>query len=165
MKSGLVSLPEALKEGMPWSSILLCIGTFALGTAIVSPQIGLMSLLQTKLLEIMPKNIWLILLLIYGVALVIANLLSNKTTVKVMPAVAMLVFLSFGIQMEAGIYVLAMLSNLGFVTPMAKEYIALAGGSGYTTVRQIAVYGLIMMVFALILGEVVGYPLGVLSIK
>ena len=162
---GLVSLPEALKEGMPWSSIILCMGTYALGTALTSSKIGLISLLQSKLLEIMPKNIWLILLLVYGAALIIANLLSNKTTVKIMPAVAMLVFLTFGIQMDAGIYVLAMLSNLGFATPMAKEYIALAGGSGYTTTKQIALYGLIMMVFALILGVFVGYPLGVLSIK
>ncbi|MBQ7307410.1 MAG: anion permease [Clostridia bacterium] len=161
----LVSLPQALREGTPWSSIILCMGTLALGTALTSQEVGLVALLQTKLLEIMPSNIWLILLLLYGVTLLIANLLSDKVTAKIVPMVALLAFVSCGINTTAGIYVLAMLINLGFVTPMSKHYIALAGGSEYTNVRQIALYGLIMMVITLILAVFVGYPLGLLSIK
>lgn len=161
----LVSLPDAFKNGIPWSSIIMCGGALALGNALTSSELGLKTFLEVTLKGIMPKETILLILVFAVWALLQTNFSSNMVTATLVSAVASSVLITTNVNMTIMIYLIGMLSSFAFATPPSTPHIALAGGSGYAKTEQVFVYGSILMLLALLVTVGIGYPLGMLIMK
>ena len=89
------------------------------------------------------------------------NFSSNIVTATVVTTVAVPILMVLPtLSVGAVVALIGMLSAYAFATPPAMPSIAIAGGSGWTTARQLLLYGMLLMVVSVFVSVVVGYPLG-----
>ncbi len=87
------------------------------------------------------------------------NLSSNMVTVSVVCTVAIPLTLALpNINTEALAILIGMMASYAFATPPAMATIAFVLGTGYTTTKEMAKYGFILMVLTTLLATFVGYP-------
>ena len=157
----LVNIQDAFKNGIPWSSLLMCAGTLALGAALTSNAIGLKAFLQTNLTNILAGVPELALLSIFVVwALVQTNLSSNMVTATLVATVAASVLgsVSTTLVLPAVAAIIGMLASYAFATPPSMPHIAITASSGYADTKDVFVWGLIMMILVGLLTIFAGYP-------
>ena len=157
----LVNIQDAFKNGIPWSSLLMCAGTLALGAALTSNAIGLKAFLQTNLTNILAGVPELALLSIFVVwALVQTNLSSNMVTATLVATVAASVLgsVSTTLVLPAVAAIIGMLASYAFATPPSMPHIAITASSGYADTKDVFVWGLIMMILVGVLTIFAGYP-------
>lgn len=161
----LVDLKQAFKEGIPWSSIIMCAGTLAIGSALTNENIGLKLYLKNSLMSAIQTEEALILVLLFVVwAILQTNVSSNMVTAILVSTVATSILSSYtgtGINLTVVIYIIGMLSSFAFATPSSMPHISLAGSSGYTNTKQVFLYGFILMIFSVLISGV-GYFIGTL---
>ena len=158
----LVKIQDAFKNGIPWSSLLMCAGTLTLGAALTSNAIGLKAFLQTNLTNVLAGVPELALLSIFVVwALVQTNLSSNMVTATLVATVAASVLgsVSTTLVLPAVASIIGMLASYAFATPPSMPHIAITASSGYADTKDVFVWGLIMMILVGVFTIFVGYPL------
>ena len=164
----LVTIQDAFKNGVPWSSLMMCAGTLAIGAALTSNSIGLKSYLETNLSNSLGDTNQIILLVIFVIwALVQTNLSSNMVTATLVSAVAasLLLGINSTLVLPAVISIIGMLSAYAFATPPSMPHIAITTSSGYSTTKDVFTYGVILMLICALVALLVGYPLGALLMK
>ena len=167
-KEPLVTIQDAFKNGIPWSSLMMCAGTLALGSALTNNSIGLKTYLETNLSSALSGTSQILLLIIFVIwALIQTNLSSNMVTATLVSAVAnsLLLGISSTLVLPAVISIIGMLSAFAFATPPSMPHIAITTSSGYATTKDVFKYGLILMLISMIISLLVGYPLGALLMK
>lgn len=154
----LVKLPEALKNGVYWPSLLLVGSALALGGALTNPEIGLISWLKENLsASLAGLAPWLLILVFIAWAGIQTNLSSNLVTVTVVSHMAITILQS---QNEVSINTAALISLVGFMaslammTPPAMPYVGISIGSKWLSSRQAFSYGLWILLWAIVLGVV-----------
>ena len=164
-KEPLIKIDDALKNGIPWGSLIMCAATLALGEAIKSNDIGLISFLQNNLGSSL-KNISPILLLIIFAswAAIQTNLSSNMVTATLVSTVASTILLSSntGLNTSAVICIIGMLASFAFATPPSMPHIAIISASESANTKDVLIFGSILMLLSIILSLVISYPLGLL---
>ena len=91
----LIEVGDAFKNGVPWGSLIMCAATLALGEAIKSQDIGLITFLQTNLGNSLLYLPSLALLIIFALwAAIQTNLSSNMVTATLVGTVASTILLS-----------------------------------------------------------------------
>lgn len=158
----LVKIQDAFKNGIPWSSLLMCAGTLALGAALTNNAIGLKAFLQTNLTTALGGVPELALLSIFVVwALVQTNLSSNMVTATLVATVAASVIggVSTTLVLPAVASIIGMLASYAFATPPSMPHIAITASSGYADTKDVFIWGLIMMILVGVFVIFVGYPL------
>lgn len=92
-----------------------------------------------------------------------ANLASNMVTVTVVCAVAIPICMASNgaLSTPAIAMIIGMLASYAFVTPPSHPNVPLAIGSGWTNTSQVIIYGSLVMLTAIIVSVVAGYPIAV----
>lgn len=161
-KKPLLNTIDAMKNGVPWASLLMTAGTLTLGSAMVNKDIGLSKYLTDSFgANFSGLSPMLIIIIFLTWAAIQTNLSSNMVTVTVVTAVAIPIALSTNgaVNTPALVSLIGLLASFAFATPPAMPHIALAGGSGWTSVAQIFRYGSLLMIISIILSVIVGYPI------
>ncbi|MBQ8468780.1 MAG: anion permease [Clostridia bacterium] len=159
----LVNIQDAFKNGIPWSSLLMCAGTLALGAALTSNAIGLKAFLETNLTSVLGGIPDLLLITIFVVwALVQTNLSSNMVTATLVATVANTVVLSLAsttICLPAIVAIIGMLASYAFATPPSMPHIAITASSGYADTKDVFIFGVVLMILVGAIAIFAGYPL------
>lgn len=167
-KEPLLNIQDTFKNGIPWSSLLMCAGTLTLGAAMTNNAIGLKTFLETNLTTALGGTSQIILLIVFVIwALIQTNLSSNMVTATLVSTVAntLLLSISTTLSIPAVISIIGMLSAYAFATPPSMPHIAITASSGYANTKDTFVYGLILMLISAIISLVVAYPLASLILK
>ncbi len=164
----LVTIQDAFKNGIPWSSLMMCAGTLALGSALTNSAIGLKTYIETNLTSALGGLSQIVVLIIFVVwALIQTNLSSNMVTATLVSAVAntLLLGISSTLVLPCVISIIGMLSAYAFATPPSMPHIAITTSSGYANTKDVFKFGLILMAISMIISLAIGYPLGALLMK
>ena len=161
----LLKVDDAFKNGVPWSSLIMCAATLALGAALQNSDIGLISYLQTTLgpaLNSLPE-IFLLIIFAFWAALQ-TNLSSNMVTATLVATVASTILLSTNntLNISATICIIGMLASFAFATPPSMPHIAIICSDESTSTKDVLIYGSIMMILSVLVSLLVAYPLGTL---
>lgn len=158
----LLNFAKGMKNGIPWSSLIMAIGTLAIGFAMTDEKIGLskylVDILGPKLIGMEP----LVLIFIFTLWTAIqTNLSSDLVTVTVVTAVAIPILVSTNgaVNTAAVVSIIGMMSSYAFATPPAMPHVAIAIGSGWVRAASLLKYGAILMVISVIVTVVIGYPI------
>lgn len=163
----LVKIDDAMKNGVPWASLIMCAGTLALGYAISNDAIGIKQFLQTNLSTSLSSVSSIALLIIFVVwAMLQTNLSSNMVTATLVATVAsgILSSITNSLNINAVICLIGMVSAYAFATPPSMPHIAIAAGSEYADTKSLLIYGSILMFVATIIIVCAGYPLASLIV-
>lgn len=158
----LLNFTEGMKKGVQWSSIVMCAGTLAIGSAMTNPNIGLTKYIITELSPLLKDVSSLFLIFIFTAwACIQTNFSSNMVTVTVVTTVAIPIFQAIGnsISIPAMVSIIGMMSAYAFATPPAMPHIAMAIGSKWTDTGSMMKYGFIFMLITTVVTVFIGYPL------
>ena len=161
----LLEVGDAFKNGVPWTSLIMCTATLALGEAIKSEDIGLITYLQTNLGNSLVSLSPIILLIIFALwAAIQTNLSSNMVTATLVGTVASTVIASTfsTLNLEATICIIGMLSSFAFATPPSMPHIAIISSSETLSTKEVFIYGLIIMLLSVLVSLLISYPIGLL---
>lgn len=161
----LLEVGDAFKNGVPWASLIMCAATLALGEAIKSQDIGLITYLQTNLGNSLVSLSPIILLIIFALwAAIQTNLSSNMVTATLVGTVASTVIASTfsTLNLEATICIIGMLSSFAFATPPSMPHIAIISSSETLSTKEVFIYGLIIMLLSVLVALLISYPIGLL---
>ena len=161
----LLEVGDAFKNGVPWASLIMCAATLALGEAIKSEDIGLITYLQTNLGNSLVSLSPIILLIIFALwAAIQTNLSSNMVTATLVGTVASTVIASTfsTLNLEATICIIGMLSSFAFATPPSMPHIAIISSSETLSTKEVFIYGLIIMLLSVLVALLISYPIGLL---
>lgn len=164
-KKPLLEVGDAFKNGVPWASLIMCAATLALGEAIKSKDIGLITYLQTNLGNSLVSLSPIILLIIFALwAAIQTNLSSNMVTATLVGTVASTVIASTfsTLNLEATICIIGMLSSFAFATPPSMPHIAIISSSETLSTKEVFIYGLIIMLLSVLVALLISYPIGLL---
>ncbi len=161
----LIKVDDAFKNGVPWGSLIMCAATLALGEAIKSDQIGLISFLENTLgptLNNLPSILLLIIFIIWPA--IQTNLSSNMVTATLVATVASTILLSTttSLSFETIIVIIGMMASFAFATPPSMPHIAIISASESASTKDCLIYGSITMLISIIISLIVSYPLGLL---
>ena len=161
----LLEVGDAFKNGVPWASLIMCAATLALGEAIKSEDIGLITYLQTNLGNSLVSLSPIILLIIFALwAAIQTNLSSNMVTATLVGTVASTVIASTfsTLNLEATICIIGMLSSFAFATPPSMPHITIISSSETLSTKEVFIYGLIIMLLSVLIALLISYPIGLL---
>ena len=161
----LVSIKEACEKGVPFSSLVMCAGTLALGSAMTNDAIGLKAFLIDNLSVSLSSLAPFVLLIIFAVwAMLQTNVSSNMVTATIVTTVAMPIMLAVGSVQYCAIVacLIGMLSAFAFATPPSMPHIAIASSSEWSNTKDVFVYGFVVAIISVILAVVFGYFIGIL---
>ncbi len=159
----LLKIDDALKNGIPWSSLIMCAATLALGAALKSDSIGLVDYLKNNLGSVLNGLPAILLLIIFASwAALQTNLSSNMVTATLVAAVASAVLTSIStpLSIPATICIIGMLASFAFATPPSMPHIAIVSASESCNTKDVLIYGSILMVLSIIIALCIGYPIG-----
>ena len=139
----------------------MCAGTTALGAAITNGDIGVTAWISAGLSPITSHLPVMIMVLIFILwAAIQTNLSSNMVTATVVSAAALAVTANITtVNVAALIVNIGMMSAFAFATPPAMPCVAIAVSSGWTNTKQMMVYGFMIMVVAVVISTLIGYPI------
>lgn len=163
----IIKIDDAFKNGIPWSSLIMCTGTLALGAAMTNDAIGLKDFLQTNLSTSLANLPEILLLIVFVTwAAIQTNLSSNMVTATLVATVAssILVGMNASLNISVVICLIGMMASFAFATPPSMPHIAIVAGSDSCTTKDVLIYGGILMIISIIVALLIGYPLGTLII-
>ncbi len=159
----LLPFGDAMKHGIPWSSVIMSAGTLTIGSAMTNENIGLsqwlVDTLGPKLSGIAPLVLIFIIVLWAAVQ---TNLSSNMVTVTVVTAVTIPIMQATNgaINTAAVVCIIGMMAAYAFATPPAMPHVAIAGGTGWCSVSDLLKYGSLQMLIGVVIAVMIGYPIG-----
>lgn len=152
-------ITRGLREGIPWSAIFLCAATLALGSALKTPEFGILTGISGFLTPILTSAGTLgVLLIIVSLCVILTNLISNivTTTVSYNLIVPMLIAASGLFSPVVATILIGVCASLAYALPSSIAHIALAGSSGWASNKDMLKYGSIMVVISIIITTVIG---------
>lgn len=161
----LISIEEAFKKGVPWSSLIMCAATLALGSVLTSDSIGIKAFLESKISGGVSGMSFILIIIIFALwAALQTNLSSNMVTATLVATVASTIIptVTTQINLTSLVCVIGMLASFAFATPPSMPHIAIVAGSDYCSTKDVLLYGGIMMGFSVLIALTVGYPIGLL---
>ena len=162
----LLNINEAMKNGVSWPSLIICAATLALGSALTNHDIGITNYLTHTLTPILSNFNVIFMVFIFCLwAGIQTNLSSNLVTSSLVTTACLAITSSISDVNIIGLVILiGMLASFSFATPSAMPCVAIAISTGYTTSKQIMIFGFLIMFVAIILSTFIGYPLSSLLI-
>ena len=160
----ILNIAEAMANGVSWSSLLMCAGTLAIGSALTNSDIGFTTWLSTTLSPLIAPLPPLLVVLLFALwSALQTNLSSNMVTSTLVSSAALTMSASLtGINIAVLIILIGMLSAYAFATPPAMPCVAIASSSGWTNTKQMMIYGFTIMLLSIIVSTFIGYPIGCL---
>ena len=147
---GCLNVKEGMSKGVSWSSILLCAATLALGTVLKMDDFGVLPLITSLVSDKISM------LLIICFAVILTNIISNIVTTTLSFNIFVPVILVTGlIDPALATIAIGIGASLAYALPSSIAHIALAGGSGWATSKDMLKYGTVMVIISIIIMGVI----------
>lgn len=147
---GCLNVKEGMSKGVSWSSILLCAATLALGTVLKMDDFGILPLITSLVSDKISM------LLIICFAVILTNIISNIVTTTLSFNIFVPVILVTGlIDPALATIAIGIGASLAYALPSSIAHIALAGGSGWATSKDMLKYGTVMVIISIIVMGVI----------
>lgn len=153
---GCLNIKDGFTKGVSWSSILLCAATLAMGSFFTKDEFMIMPAIKSFMAPML-SQFAIPLALITLFTIIMTNVMSNivTTTVAFNLFVPTLLAASICSPITATILI-GIGASLAYALPSSIAHIAIAGGSGWATSKDMAVYGSVMMIVSIIVVSLIG---------
>jgi len=151
-------LDESILKDMPWSTILLLGGSFAIAAGFSAS--GLTECISSFLSNLSNWHYFFLLLLICGMGAMISELTSNVATCTVLLPIASSLAVHAQINPLALCVPLTFSCSLSFALPISTPPNAIAYSTGYFTVLEMAKNGLVLNFIGILVVPVLFYAIG-----
>ena len=149
---GILNFNDAMKNGVPWTAIILCSSTLAVGKWLTAPELGITAAIGEAMGNIIgtPSAIGLIFAIV-AFTIIMTNLMSNIVTTTVAYNLLTPIVIATGvISPVLSTILIGICASMAYATPPAIAHVALAAGSGYCNSRDMLVYGGISTIISII---------------
>lgn len=156
---GILNFNEAIKNGVPWTSIILCSATLAVGKWLTADSLGITTAIGNTMSSIITTTSpFIMILIIASFAIIMTNFMSNIVTTTVSYNLLTPIVLATGIISPAlSTVLIGMGASMAYATPPAIAHVALASGSGYCDSKDMLKYGGIASIISIIFVAVFGF--------
>ena len=155
----LLSLSDALTNAVPWKTICLLSAGFAITSALTNSKVGLKQVFELIINAIGSHNAMALFLFIIIWTVIQSNIVSGLPTILLVVGSSFTLLFSSEIDATVMVCIVGMISSFNFVLPSSSTQTALAGGSEYTSVYEVSIYGILMSIITFVLVSLVVYPL------
>lgn len=140
---GILNFNEAIKNGVPWTSIILCGATLAVGKWLTADSLGITAAIGEFMSSIITTTSpFVMILIIAAFTIIMTNLMSNIVTTTVSYNLLTPIILTTGIISPVlSTVLIGMCASMAYATPPAIAHVALAVGSGYCDSKDMLKYG------------------------
>lgn len=141
---GCLNVKEGMSKGVSWSSILLCAATLSLGAVLKMDEFGILPLITS----IIGNNVSMLLIICFAV--ILTNIISNIVTTTLSFNIFIPILIASGlINPAVATIAIGIGASLAYALPSSIAHIALAGGSGWATSKDMLKYGIIMVIISI----------------
>ena len=140
---GILNFNDAMKNGVPWTSIILCASTLAVGKWLTADSLGITAAIGEAMSTIITTTSPLLLILIVvAFTTIMTNLMSNIVTTTVAYNLLTPIIIASGvISPVLSTILIGMTASMAYATPPAIAHVALAAGSDYCDSKDMLKYG------------------------
>lgn len=159
---GILKFNDAMKNGVPWTAIILCSATLAVGKWLTTAEYGITNMIGNVITSILgTPTAFIMILAIVIFTIIMTNLMSNIVTTTVSYNLLTPIVLSTGLISPAlSTILIGMSASMAYATPPAIAHVALAAGSDYCDSKDMLVYGGIATLISIVLVAVFGFIFG-----
>lgn len=140
---GVFKFNDAIKNGVPWTAIILCSATLAVGKWLTASELGITAAIG----ELMGKSIGNpsminLIFIIVVFTIIMTNLMSNIVTTTVAYNLLTPIVIATGvISPVLSTILIGICASMAYATPPAIAHVALAAGSEYCDSKDMLIYG------------------------
>ena len=140
---GILNFNDAMKNGVPWTSIILCASTLAVGKWLTADSLGITSAIGNAMSSIITTTSpFIMILIVVAFTIIMTNLMSNIVTTTVAYNLLTPIIIASGIISPVlSTILIGMTASMAYATPPAIAHVALAAGSDYCNSKDMLIYG------------------------
>lgn len=155
---GILKFNDAIKNGVPWTAIILCSATLAVGKWLTSEDLGITAALGGLISSsIQTPTVFGMIFVIVAFAIIMTNLMSNIVTTTVAYNLLTPIVLATGvISPVLSTILIGISASMAYATPPAIAHVALAAGSEYCDSKDMLKYGGIITIISIIIVSLFG---------
>ena len=158
---GVLNFNDALKNGVPWTSIILCASTLAVGKWLTADSLGITAAIGNAMSNVITTTSpFMMIFIVAAFAIIMTNLMSNIVTTTVAYNLLTPIIISTGvISPMLSTILIGMGASMAYATPPAIAHVALAAGSDYCDSKDMLKYGGIVSIGSIIFVALFGFLL------
>lgn len=158
---GVLKFNDAIKNGVPWTAIILCASTLAVGKWLTTAEYGITDAIGNIMSSILgTPTAFTMILAIVAFAIIMTNLMSNIVTTTVAYNLLTPIVIATGvISPVLSTILIGIGASMAYATPPAIAHIALAAGSEYCDSKDMLKYGGLVTIISIILVAGFGFLL------
>lgn len=158
---GVLKFNDAIKNGVPWTAIILCASTLAVGKWLTTAEYGITDAIGNMMSSILgTPTAFTMIFAVVAFAIIMTNLMSNIVTTTVAYNLLTPIVIATGIISPVLSTILIGISaSMAYATPPAIAHIALAAGSEYCDSKDMLKYGGLVTIISIILVAGFGFLL------
>lgn len=149
---GILNFNDAMKNGVPWTAIILCSATLAIGKWLTASELGITEMIGKAMSNIIgtPSAFGLIFIIVVF-TVIMTNFMSNIVTTTVAYNLLTPIVITTGvISPILSTILIGMCASMAYATPPAIAHVALAAGSEYCNSKDMLIYGGISTIISII---------------
>lgn len=159
---GIFNFNDAIKNGVPWTAIILCSATLAVGKWLTAAELGITDAIGAAIGNMLgtPNTIGLIFAIV-AFAIIMTNLMSNIVTTTVAYNLLTPIVIATGvISPVLSTILIGIGASMAYATPPSIAHVALAAGSEYCDSKDMLKYGGIVTIISIVLVTAFGFIFG-----
>lgn len=158
---GVLKFNDAIKNGVPWTAIILCASTLAVGKWLTTAEYGITDAIGNIMSSILgTPTAFTMILAIVAFAIIMTNLMSNIVTTTVAYNLLTPIVIATGvISPVLSTVLIGIGASMAYATPPAIAHIALAAGSEYCDSKDMLKYGGLVTIISIVLVAGFGFLL------
>lgn len=158
---GVLKFNDAMKNGVPWTSIILCAATLSVGKYLTTDSYGITSAIGNAVSSILTNpSGFVMILVIVAFTMIMTNLMSNIVTTTVSYNLMIPIVIATGvISPVLATVLIGMCASMAYATPPAIAHVALAAGSDYCDSKTMLQYGGIATGISIVLVTIFAFAL------
>lgn len=159
---GIFNFNDAIKNGVPWTAIILCSATLAVGKWLTAAELGITDAIGAAMGNMLgtPNTIGLIFAIV-AFAIIMTNLMSNIVTTTVAYNLLTPIVIATGvISPVLSTILIGIGASMAYATPPSIAHVALAAGSEYCDSKDMLKYGGVVTIISIVLVTVFGFVFG-----
>lgn len=159
---GIFNFNDAIKNGVPWTAIILCSATLAVGKWLTAAELGITDAIGAAMSNMLgtPNSIGLIFAIV-AFAIIMTNLMSNIVTTTVAYNLLTPIVIATGvISPVLSTILIGIGASMAYATPPSIAHVALAAGSEYCDSKDMLKYGGIITIISIVLVTAFGFIFG-----
>lgn len=140
---GILNFNKAIKEGVPWTAIVLCASTLAVGKWLTSSDFGITTVIGSIIApSISNSSVIIAILLVTAFAIIMTNFTSNIVTTTVAYNLLTPIITATGVMNPVlSTILIGIGASMAYATPPSIAHVALAAGSGYCDSKDMLISG------------------------